>query len=78
MSQTDREQTTAEEPFSLTLDDYGRLWLHAKLNGIEVAIDLADMDDAFNIMAEKMAQCGFEYRLTPEHAKADNDDQRRR
>jgi hypothetical protein len=78
MSQTDRDQTLVEEPFSLTLDQYGRLWLHAKLEGIEVAIDLADKDEAFTIMAEKMAECGFEHRTVPEHEPADNDDQAHR
>lgn len=77
MSQTDRDQTLVEEPFALTLDHYGRLWIHAKLDGIEVAIDLADKDVAFNIMAEKMAECDFEYRSSKEHGRADNDDQLR-
>ena len=75
MSQTDRDQTLVEQPFALTLDQYGRIWLHAKLDGIEVAIDLADKDVAFNIMAEKMVECGFEYRAAQEHGRADNDDQ---
>ncbi len=47
MSKTDRDQTLVEEPFALTLDQFGRVWLHAKLDGIEVAIDLADKDIAF-------------------------------
>jgi hypothetical protein len=76
MSQTERDHTAVEEPFSLTLDGYGRLWLHTKLNGVEVAIDLADKDVAFNIMAEKMAECDFDYRPPQEHGEADNDDQR--
>ena len=75
MSQTDRDQKLVEEPFALTLDDYGRVWLHAKLEGIEVAIDLADKDPAFSIMAEKMAECDFEYRPSRGHEEADNDDQ---
>ena len=75
MSQTDRDQTLVEEPFSLTLDQYGRLWLHAKLNGVEVALDLADKDVAFTIMAEKMAECDFAYRSPLDHSQADNDDQ---
>ena len=78
MSQTDRDQTLVEEPFSLTLDQYGRIWLHAKLDGIEVAIDLADKDEAFTIMAEKMAECGFDQRAVREHRAPDNDDQARR
>lgn len=75
MSQTEADQTAVEDPFCLTLDQYGRLWLHAKLNGIEVAIDLADKDEAFGIMAEKMADCGFEPRFSRVHDEADNDDQ---
>jgi len=75
MSQTDRDQSIVEEPFSLTLDQYGRIWLHTKLTGVEVAIDLADKDVAFNIMAEKMAECGFEHRAFQDHEQADNDDQ---
>lgn len=74
MSQTDRDQTLVEQPFALTLDQYGRIWLHAKLDGIEVAIDLADRDIAFNIMAEKMIECGFEQLAVQRHGRADNDD----
>ena len=77
MSQTEADQTVVEDPFSLTLDQYGRLWLHTKMEGIEVAIDLAHKDDAFNIMAEKMAECDFEYRPSQEHGEADNGDQLR-
>ena len=73
MNHTEADQTVFEEPFSLTLDQYGRLWLHTKLDGIEVAIDLAHKDDAFNIMAE----CDFEYRASRAHGDADNDDQPR-
>lgn len=75
MIKTDRDQTLVEEPFALTLDRFGRIWLHAKLNGIEVAIDLAGKDVAFNIMAAKIAECGFEYRSMQDHGQADNDDQ---
>lgn len=64
-----------DHPFSLTLDQYGRLWLHSKLEGVEVSIDLADKDVAFDIMAEKMAECEFAYRPRQEHGEADNDDQ---
>lgn len=77
MNHTEADQTVFEKPFSVTLDQYGRLWLHTKLEGIEVAIDLADKDEAFNIMADKMAECGFEYRPFREHGDADNDDQPR-
>lgn len=78
MSQAERDPTAVEEPFSLTVDQYGRLWLHAKIGGVEAAIDLAEMGAAFQIMAEKMAECSFEYRPTQEHHQADNDDQLRR
>lgn len=75
MSQTNSDQTLVEEPFALSLDQYGRVWLHAKLAGNEVAIDLADQNVAFKIMAEKMAECDFNYRSVQEHGKAENDDQ---
>jgi hypothetical protein len=35
------QQNTRDEPFSLTVDQYGRMWLHAKLEGLEVTVDLA-------------------------------------
>jgi hypothetical protein len=75
MSQVERDPTAAEELFSLTGDQYGRLWLHAKIGGVEAATDLAEQGVAFEIMAEKMAECAFEYRPTHEHQQADNDDQ---
>lgn len=75
MSQSNSDQTLVEEPFALTVDQYGRVCLHAKLDGIEVAIDLADRDVAFNIMAKKMAECDFDYRSLQEHGQADNDDE---
>jgi len=64
-----------EEPFSLTVDQYGRLWLHTKLEGIEVAIDLAPTNEAFAIMAATMAENGFEYSPAHGHDDADNDDE---
>lgn len=73
MPQSDRDNSRVDEDFSLTLDDYGRLWLHTKLQGVEVAIDLADKEHAFRIMAEKMTACGFEYRPVPAKQSADND-----
>ncbi len=75
MSQTQSDTTLVEEPFALTLDQYGRVWLHAKLEGVDVAIDLADQDVAFNIMAKKMAECDFNYRSVQEHGQVQNDDQ---
>ena len=78
MIRAEREPTATEEPFSLTVDQYGRLWLHAKIGGIEAAIDLADSDTAFTTMVDKMTECGFENRPAQEHQAADNDDQRQR
>ena len=77
MSQAETDQTAVEDSSALTLDQYGRIWLHTKLEGIEVAIDLAEKEAAFDIMAEKMAACGFVYHPRQEHEEADNDDQQR-
>jgi hypothetical protein len=80
VGQSERNQNTRIEPFSLTVDQYGRLWIHAKLEGIEVAIDLAEKEQAFQIMAAAMEEQDFDYRpAEPEHdGQADNDDERRR
>lgn len=77
MSQSERNQSTRDEPFSLTVDQYGRVWLHAKLNGLEVAIDLAEKERAFQIMAALLAEQKFEYnpRETEHDGQADNDDE---
>jgi hypothetical protein len=65
-----------EEPFSLSVDQYGRLWLHTKQAGVEVVIDLAEKNLAFEIMAATMVENDFEYRATQSHdGEADNDDQ---
>jgi hypothetical protein len=79
MSQSERNQNTRNEPFSLTVDQYGRLWLLAKLEGIDVTIDLGGKEQAFQIMAAVMAEQKFDYRPTgAEHdGQADNDDERR-
>ena len=55
-------------------------WLHSKLEGIEVAIDLAEKEEAFQIMAAAMEEQKFDYRpAEPEHdGQADNDDELRR
>ena len=71
-----RNADALEEPFTLTVDQYGRLWLHTKIEGIEVAIDLAEKGIAFGIMAAKMAEYDFDFRPVPSHdGEADNDDQ---
>lgn len=77
MTQSERNQNTRTEPFSLTVDQYGRLWLHSKLEGIEVAIDLAEKEQAFQIMAAVMDEQVFDYRpARAEHdGQADNDDE---
>ena len=80
MSQSERNQNSRTEPFSLTVDQYGRLWLHAKLEGFDVSVDLAEKEQAFQIMATVMDEEEFEYRaLKVEHdGHADNDDELRR
>jgi hypothetical protein len=79
MGQSERDQNTRDEPFSLTVDQYGRLWLHAKLAGVDVAIDLADKEQAFQIMAAVMLEHRFEYNSRAlEPAQADNDDEQHR
>ena len=79
MSQSERNQNTRGEPFSLTVDQYGRLWLHAKLEGIEVTIDLGGKEQDFQIMAAVMAEQNFDHRTSggEHHGQADNDDERR-
>ena len=74
MSRTERSHNAMEEPFSLTVDQYGRLWLHAKLEGLPVMIDLAEKNLAFEIMAATMADNGFEYLPTQAHEEPDNDE----
>lgn len=75
MSVSEQNYGAWEEMFSLTVDQYGRLWLHAKLEGISVSIDLAQKDAAFEIMAAAMAENGFEYHPAAGHDPADNDDE---
>ena len=79
MGKSERSRNTRTEAFSLTVDQYGRLWLHSKLAGIEVAIDLAEKEEAFQIMAAVMIEQGFDYgQIGPEHdGQADNDDELR-
>jgi len=78
MSLTERNQNALEDPFSLTVDQYGRLWLHAKVEGVPVVLDLAEKDVAFGIMASTMSENDYEYRPVPDHEVADNDDQKSR
>lgn len=75
MSAAEQDVTATEEPFSLAVDQYERLWLHAKLDGFPVTIELADKEAAFCIMATKMGECGFEYTPVQKHEPADNDDE---
>jgi hypothetical protein len=74
MSPTETSYNSIEETFSLTVDQYGMLWLNAKLQGLPVTIDLGGKDAAFDIMAATMSDNGFEYRPTQEHEAADNDE----
>jgi hypothetical protein len=80
VGQSERNQNTVFETFSLTVDQYGHLWLHAKLEGVEIALDLAEKEQAFQIMAATMTDQKFEYRpAQAEHdGWADNDDEQRR
>lgn len=76
MARIEQSMNAREEPFTLTVDQYGRLWLHTKQEGIDLAIDLAEKNLAFEIMSAAMLEEGFEHR--PAHAphdEADNDDQ---
>ena len=77
MGQAEHDSSRRQEPFSLTVDQYGRLWLHTRQQGVEVAIDLAEKGVAFQIMATAMAE--QDYRHEPAKAQydgeADNDDE---
>lgn len=75
MGFTRQNHSAVDDLFSLTVDQYGRLWLHAKLAGVPVSIDLAAKDAAFGIMVETMAEHDFEYRPVRAQDVADNDDQ---
>lgn len=77
MGLTQRKRNELEDVFSLTVDEYGRLWLHTKLEGIPVAIDLAEKEVAFEIMAAKMAEHAFDYHPVQQHGASDNDDEER-
>ena len=74
MSLTERSEDSLEERFSLIVDQYGRLWLNAKLEGLLVTIDLGEKSPAFSIMAQTMSENNFEYRLVQGHEAADNDE----
>ncbi len=74
MSPTETSQNFLEEIFSLTVDQYGRLWLIAKLEGLPVSIELGEKDLAFEIMAATMSENNFEYHPVQEHEAANNDE----
>jgi hypothetical protein len=80
VSQSERSHNTRAEPFSLTVDQYGRLWLRAKLEGLQIAVDLAEKEQAFQIMAATMAEQKFDYHpfSVAHDGLADNDDEMRR
>jgi hypothetical protein len=75
MSRSERSFSAREDLFSLSVDQYGRLWLHTKMDGVDVAIDLAPKNVAFEIMAETMLQNGFDFSSAHGHQNADNDDE---
>ena len=76
MPRSEQSMNAREDPFSLTVDQYGRLWSHTKQDGIEFAIDLAEKDVAFEIMAAAMHDADFQHLPTLDHdGEADNDDQ---
>ena len=76
MARSEQSMNAREEPFTLTVDQYGRLWLYTKQEGIGVAIDLGEQNVAYEIMAAAMVEADFE-RLPTQvpQAEADNDDQ---
>lgn len=74
MSRTEQSTDSREERFSLTVDQYGQLWLNAKLKGLSVSVDLGDKAAAFSIMAETMSENEFQYRPAHGHEAADNDE----
>ena len=76
MSATQQNHNAVENPFSLTVDQYGRLWLHTKAQGVPIMLDLAEKGVAFEIMASTMAENGFEFHPIPDREAADNDDQK--
>jgi hypothetical protein len=51
MSQTEQDQSAIEEPFSLTLDDYGRLWLHIGLSKLEAHADMISQNGLLTAIA---------------------------
>ena len=73
MSTTETSPDSVEETFLLTVDQYGRLWLNAKLESLPVTIDLGEKGVAFEIMAEAMSNNDFAYRPKQDHEAADND-----
>ena len=77
MARSEQSMNARDDPFSLTVDQYGRLWLHTKQDGIEFSIDLAEKDLAFEIMTAAMLDAGFEHQPQPtaHDGEADNDDQ---
>ena len=74
MTSTEQSHNTLKDPFSLTVDHYGHLWLKAKIEGVPIAIDLAEKNIAFEIMAATMLENEFDYRPVQEHEEADNDE----
>jgi hypothetical protein len=80
VNRSERSRNTRTEIFRFTVDQYRHLWLHAKLEGIEVGIDLGEKEQAFQVMASAMDEHGFELRVAKEEhrGQADNDDEQSR
>ena len=79
MSLSERNQNTRSDAFFLTIDRYKQLWLHTKLEGVEVSLELGEKDIAFQIMAAAMNEHDFDFEPAREEhdGQADNDDQKR-
>lgn len=73
MSQTDTDQNSLDETFSLVVDQYDHLWLKTKHEGLPIAIDLGPKGAAFDIMATTLSENNFDYHPVHEHEAADND-----
>jgi hypothetical protein len=76
---SERNQNTRSDAFFLTVDRYKQLWLHTKLEGVEVSLELGEKDIAFQIMVAAMNEHNFDTQPAREehHGQADNDDQKR-
>jgi hypothetical protein len=63
MSAAEQDVTATEVPFSLAVDQYERLWLHAKLDGFPVTIELADKEALSASWRRRWTNAGSSTRL---------------